>query len=45
MGDMESREEFTLHCEAMRRQNPQRANEGFEVRVSWSPDEMSIDKP
>lgn len=45
MGDMESREEFTLHCEAMRRQNPQRANEGFEVRVSWSPDEMSIDSP
>lgn len=45
MGDMESREEFTLHCEAMRRQNPQRANEGFEVRVSWAPDEMDISKP
>lgn len=45
IGDMGSREEFTLHCEAMRRQNPQRSNEGFEVRVSWAPDEMDINKP
>lgn len=45
MGDMGSREEFTLHCEAMRRQHPQRSNEGFEVRVSWAPDEMDIKKP
>lgn len=44
MGDMGSREEFTLHCEAMRRQHPQRSNEGFEVRVSWAPEEMDINK-
>ena len=43
MGDGDSREEFVRFCSAMKRQNQGRENEGFEVRVSWAPEELSKD--
>ena len=45
MGDGDSREEFVRFCSAMKRQNQGRENEGFEVRVSWAPEELSKDDP
>lgn len=45
MGDGDSREEFVRFCSAMKRQNQGRENEGFEVRVSWAPEELSKDNP
>ena len=45
MGDGDSREEFVRFCSAMKRQNQGRENEGFEVRVSWAPEELSKDAP
>lgn len=43
MGDMDSRDAFTQYCVDMHRQHPGRKIEGFEIRVSWSPDELSVD--
>lgn len=43
MGDGDSREEFVRFCSAMKRQNQGRENEGFDVRVSWAPEELSKD--
>lgn len=46
MGDMGTREDFIQFCSAMRRQSQgTRLNEGYEVRVSWSPEELSKDSP
>ena len=45
MGDGDSREECVRFCSAMKRQNQGRENEGFEVRVSWAPEELSKDDP
>ena len=46
MGDMGTREDFIQFCAAMRRQSHgTRLNEGYEVRVSWSPEELSKDNP
>ena len=45
MGDGDSREEFVRFCSARKRQNQGRENEGFEVRVSWAPEELSKDDP
>ena len=42
MGDGDSREEFVRFCSAMKRQNQGRENEGFEVRVSWAPEELRL---
>ena len=44
MGDMDSRDAFTQYCVDMHKQHPRRKIEGFEIRVSWSPDELSVDK-
>lgn len=44
MGDMGTREDFIRFCSAMRRQSQgTRLNEGYELRVSWSPEELSRD--
>ena len=46
MGDMGTREDFIRFCSAMRRQSQgTRLNEGYELRVSWSPEELSKDSP
>ena len=46
MGDMGTREDFIRFCSAMRRQSQgTRLNEGYELRVSWSPEELSRDSP
>ena len=46
MGDMGTREDFIRFCTAMRRQSQgTRLNEGYELRVSWSPEELSKDSP
>lgn len=46
MGDMGTREDFIWFCSAMRRQSQgTRLNEGYELRVSWSPEELSKDSP
>lgn len=46
MGDMGTREDFIRFCFAMRRQSQgTRLNEGYELRVSWSPEELSKDSP
>ena len=46
MGDMGTREDFIRFCSAMRRQSHgTRLNEGYELRVSWSPEELSKDSP
>lgn len=46
MGDMGTREDFIRFCSAMRRQSQgTRLNEGYELRVSWSPEEFSKDSP
>lgn len=46
MGDMGTREDFIRFCSAMRRQSHgMRLNEGYELRVSWSPEELSKDSP
>lgn len=46
MGDMGTREDFIRFCSAMRRQSQgTRLNEGYELRVSWSPEELSRDNP
>lgn len=46
MGDMETREDFIRFCSAMRRQSQgTRLNEGYELRVSCSPEELSEDSP
>ena len=45
MGDMGTREDFIRFCSAMRRQSQgTRLNEGYELRVSWSPEELSKDR-
>ena len=46
MGDMGTREDFIRFCSAMRRQSQgTRLNEGYELRVSWSPEELSKNIP
>ena len=46
MGDMGTREDFIRFCSAMCRQSQgTRLNEGYELRVSWSPEELSKDSP
>ena len=46
LGDMGTREDFIRVCSAMRRQSQgTRLNEGYELRVSWSPEELSRDSP
>lgn len=46
MGDMGTREDFVKFCSAMRKQSQgTRLNEGYEVRISWSPEELSKDSP
>lgn len=46
LGDMRTREDFIQFCSAIRRQIPgTRLNEGYELRVSWYPEELSRDSP
>lgn len=44
-GDMPSRDEFVTYCECNKYRHPNAINEGFELRVSWSTDELNPDNP
>lgn len=44
LGSMSSRDAFAEYCRDVREAHPGRKNEGYELRISWSPDELSVDK-
>lgn len=44
-GDMPSRADFITYCECNRYRHPNAVNEGFELRISWSPDELNPNEP
>ncbi len=44
-GDMPSRADFITYCECNKYRHPNAINEGFELRISWSPDELNPNKP
>ena len=44
-GDMPSRADFITYCQNNKHRHPNAINEGYELRVSWSPDELNPDKP
>lgn len=44
-GDMPSRADFITYCECNKYRHPNAVNEGFELRISWSPDELNPNEP
>lgn len=44
-GDMPSRADFITYCECNKYRHPNAVNEGFELRISWSPDELNPNGP
>lgn len=44
MGDAASREDFIVYCEGQKHRHPNAVNEGYELRISWAPDELDPSK-